>query len=135
MQEPSSVKLKEGTFQIVGTLSKPENPRPTFAVETYSVSTGGLLGVDRQTEDSPSAPTSYSVSLLCFSSPLFCGGAGGGDDEGRGCRGAGRRGLGWGADGERTFSSDGGDRCGLHFTCLPEGQNLHAMFLERTHLL
>nr|XP_008505197.1 PREDICTED: adenylate kinase 7 [Equus przewalskii] len=35
MQEPSSVKLKEGTFQIVGTLSKPENPRPTFAVETY----------------------------------------------------------------------------------------------------
>uniref|UniRef100_A0A9L0S0P4 Adenylate kinase 7 n=1 Tax=Equus caballus TaxID=9796 RepID=A0A9L0S0P4_HORSE len=36
MQEPSSVKLKEGTFQIVGTLSKPENPRPTFAVETYS---------------------------------------------------------------------------------------------------
>uniref|UniRef100_A0A9L0J3I8 Adenylate kinase 7 n=1 Tax=Equus asinus TaxID=9793 RepID=A0A9L0J3I8_EQUAS len=39
MQEPSSVKLKEGTFQIVGTLSKPENPRPTFAVETYSSNT------------------------------------------------------------------------------------------------
>ncbi|XP_042548748.1 adenylate kinase 7 [Dipodomys spectabilis] len=27
---------REGTFQIVGTLSKPESPRPDFAVETYS---------------------------------------------------------------------------------------------------
>ncbi|XP_069321382.1 adenylate kinase 7 isoform X4 [Eulemur rufifrons] len=34
--EASSVKLKEGTFQIVGTLSTPESPRPDFAVETYS---------------------------------------------------------------------------------------------------
>nr|XP_054386466.1 adenylate kinase 7 isoform X5 [Pongo abelii] len=36
MLEASSTKVKEGTFQIVGTLSKPESPRPDFAVETYS---------------------------------------------------------------------------------------------------
>uniref|UniRef100_A0A2K5X5E3 Adenylate kinase 7 n=1 Tax=Macaca fascicularis TaxID=9541 RepID=A0A2K5X5E3_MACFA len=34
--EASSTKVKEGTFQIVGTLSKPASPRPDFAVETYS---------------------------------------------------------------------------------------------------
>uniref|UniRef100_A0A8C9AJT7 Adenylate kinase 7 n=1 Tax=Prolemur simus TaxID=1328070 RepID=A0A8C9AJT7_PROSS len=34
--EASSAKLKEGTFQIVGTLSTPQSPRPDFAVETYS---------------------------------------------------------------------------------------------------
>ncbi|XP_030786803.1 adenylate kinase 7 isoform X5 [Rhinopithecus roxellana] len=34
--EASSAKVKEGTFQIVGTLSKPASPRPDFAVETYS---------------------------------------------------------------------------------------------------
>uniref|UniRef100_A0A2K6G1Q4 Adenylate kinase 7 n=1 Tax=Propithecus coquereli TaxID=379532 RepID=A0A2K6G1Q4_PROCO len=42
MPEASLAKLKEGTFQIVGTLSTPESLRPDFAVETYSVSTGGL---------------------------------------------------------------------------------------------
>ncbi|XP_063452186.1 adenylate kinase 7 isoform X3 [Pan paniscus] len=36
MLEASSTKVKEGTFQIVGTLSKPDSPRPNFAVETYS---------------------------------------------------------------------------------------------------
>ncbi|NP_001337821.1 adenylate kinase 7 isoform 5 [Homo sapiens] len=36
MLEASSTKVKEGTFQIVGTLSKPDSPRPDFAVETYS---------------------------------------------------------------------------------------------------
>ncbi|EPY81594.1 adenylate kinase 7 [Camelus ferus] len=35
MPEASSTKLKEGTFQIVGTLSTPETPQPDFAVETY----------------------------------------------------------------------------------------------------
>uniref|UniRef100_G1T1F6 Adenylate kinase 7 n=1 Tax=Oryctolagus cuniculus TaxID=9986 RepID=G1T1F6_RABIT len=35
--EASLAKLKEGTFQIVGTLSSPESPRPNFAVETYSI--------------------------------------------------------------------------------------------------
>uniref|UniRef100_A0A5F9C355 Adenylate kinase 7 n=1 Tax=Oryctolagus cuniculus TaxID=9986 RepID=A0A5F9C355_RABIT len=40
--EASLAKLKEGTFQIVGTLSSPESPRPNFAVETYSVSPGGF---------------------------------------------------------------------------------------------
>ncbi|XP_004584364.2 adenylate kinase 7 [Ochotona princeps] len=35
--ETSLAKLKEGTFQIVGTLSSPESPRPHFAVETYSI--------------------------------------------------------------------------------------------------
>ncbi|XP_062947666.1 adenylate kinase 7 isoform X2 [Cynocephalus volans] len=34
--EASSAKLKEGTFQIVGTLSTPESHWPNFAVETYS---------------------------------------------------------------------------------------------------
>uniref|UniRef100_A0A8C6WBC2 Adenylate kinase 7 n=1 Tax=Nannospalax galili TaxID=1026970 RepID=A0A8C6WBC2_NANGA len=35
--ESSSGKVKEGTFQIVGTLSKPESIQPDFAVETYSM--------------------------------------------------------------------------------------------------
>nr|XP_023402342.1 adenylate kinase 7 isoform X4 [Loxodonta africana] len=34
--EAASAKLKEGTFQIVGTLAKPESGRLEFAVETYS---------------------------------------------------------------------------------------------------
>nr|XP_042117069.1 adenylate kinase 7 isoform X2 [Peromyscus maniculatus bairdii] len=34
--EASTAKVKEGTFQIVGTLAKPESVRPDFAVETYS---------------------------------------------------------------------------------------------------
>ncbi|KAM6201573.1 adenylate kinase 7 [Rhynchocyon petersi] len=36
MLEASSVKLKEGTFQIMGTLVNPDSARPDFAVETYS---------------------------------------------------------------------------------------------------
>ncbi|XP_066199267.1 adenylate kinase 7 [Saccopteryx leptura] len=36
MLAASSNKLKEGTFQIVGTLSSPEKPVPDFALETYS---------------------------------------------------------------------------------------------------
>ncbi|MXQ87508.1 hypothetical protein E5288_WYG000069 [Bos mutus] len=35
MPEASMAKLKEGTFQIVGTVSKLDIPRPEFAVETY----------------------------------------------------------------------------------------------------
>ncbi|XP_021563562.1 adenylate kinase 7 [Carlito syrichta] len=34
--EASAAKLKEGTFQIVGTLANPKSTRPDFAVETYS---------------------------------------------------------------------------------------------------
>nr|XP_034344409.1 adenylate kinase 7 isoform X4 [Arvicanthis niloticus] len=34
--EAPTVKVKEGTFQIVGTLAKPNSVRPDFAVETYS---------------------------------------------------------------------------------------------------
>ncbi|XP_004698865.1 adenylate kinase 7 [Echinops telfairi] len=34
--EALSAKLKEGTFQVVGTLAKPESRQPEFAVETYS---------------------------------------------------------------------------------------------------
>lgn len=41
--EASTAKVKEGTFQIVGTLAKPESVRPDFAVETYSVSPRGSL--------------------------------------------------------------------------------------------
>ncbi|XP_053458934.1 adenylate kinase 7 [Nycticebus coucang] len=36
MPEASLAKMKEGTFQIVGTLSNSESVRPDFAVETYS---------------------------------------------------------------------------------------------------
>ncbi|KAK7817426.1 hypothetical protein U0070_024900 [Myodes glareolus] len=37
--EASTAKAKEGTFQIVGTLAKPESARPDYAVETYSAIT------------------------------------------------------------------------------------------------
>lgn len=40
--EASAAKVKEGTFQIVGTLAKSESVRPDFAVETYSVSPRGF---------------------------------------------------------------------------------------------
>ncbi|KAM5339532.1 adenylate kinase 7 [Glossophaga mutica] len=36
LPEAPSFKLKEGTFQIVGTISTPEAPGPNFALETYS---------------------------------------------------------------------------------------------------
>ncbi|XP_032143375.1 adenylate kinase 7 isoform X3 [Sapajus apella] len=36
MREASTTKVKEGTFQVVGTLSRPDSPQPNFAVETYS---------------------------------------------------------------------------------------------------
>ncbi|XP_017383659.1 adenylate kinase 7 isoform X2 [Cebus imitator] len=36
MREASTTKVKEGTFQVVGTLSKADSPQPNFAVEIYS---------------------------------------------------------------------------------------------------
>lgn len=66
--ETSLAKLKEGTFQIVGTLSTPESPRPHFAVETYSVSPGGVAHGARRARG-----TFAPVCSFFHLSPALCG--------------------------------------------------------------
>ena len=79
LPEASSFKLKEGTFQIVGTISTPGAPRPNFALETYSVSPPGpLLRADRGALPSPS---DLPTRLL---GPCLLGMCGAGEGEGQG---------------------------------------------------
>lgn len=63
MPEASSPRLKEGTFQVVGTLSAPpREPEPDFAVETYTVSPEGSVSLRSGT---------LAIRLtLCFSFPF-----------------------------------------------------------------
>ncbi|KAF5917233.1 hypothetical protein HPG69_000002, partial [Diceros bicornis minor] len=66
MQEASSAKLTEATFQITGMLSKPENLRPSFAVDTYCLATNGCqFSFSGHLSRSPSGALLECDAIIC----------------------------------------------------------------------
>lgn len=113
MPEASSPRLKEGTFQVVGTLSTPpREPEPDFAVETYRVSPKGRVSLH-------SHPRHTSFSLLLIPSlPQTCG---------------------WGKVRGKVRAAlcpvrDINIYC-LHFKGLPEVKNLNKIFLGSMNVI